>query len=188
MRLRAAAESDAASLARFAEDAFRETFGRANAAGNMDIHCANSFGAARQLAEIRASDMSTVLAEVGSELVGFGQLRHGPAPACVHGVRPREIYRLYVDSAWHGRGIAQRLMAVLIRQAFDAGADGVWLGVWERNPRAISFYEKSGFRPVGDHTFLLGTDAQRDLVMQYQGEAVSRGAERQSSHGSWEIT
>ena len=35
----------------------------------------------------------------------------------------------------------------------------------ERNPRAISFYEKGGFRTVGSHTFLLGTDEQRDIVM-----------------------
>jgi hypothetical protein len=38
--------------------------------------------------------------------------------------------------------------------------------VWERNPRAIRFYGKYGFRPVGDQTFVLGTDPQRDLVLE----------------------
>jgi diamine N-acetyltransferase len=171
VRFRAVAEEDAASLARFAEDAFRETFGHANTDRDMNIHCANSFGAAHQLAEISDSKVSTVLVEFGTTLVGFGQLRVGAAPACVQGSRPWEIYRLYVDSSWHGRGIAQRLMTMLIDQAFESGADSVWLGVWERNPRAIAFYEKSGFRSVGEHTFMLGTDKQRDLVMQYQGKA-----------------
>lgn len=168
---RLAAESDAGALAQFAERMFRETFGHANAERDMDIHCADSFGAARQLAEVRDSRMSTVLVDVDSRLVAFGQLRTGAAPACVQGDRPREIYRLYVDSSWHGKGIARRLISMLIGQAFKTGADGVWLGVWEYNPRAIGFYEKCGFETVGEHEFLLGTDRQRDLVMKYQGGA-----------------
>ena len=38
--------------------------------------------------------------------------------------------------------------------------------VWERNARAIAFYERWGFRIVGDHIFQLGADAQRDLIME----------------------
>jgi ribosomal protein S18 acetylase RimI-like enzyme len=41
----------------------------------------------------------------------------------------------------------------------------VWLGVWERNPKAIAFYKKFGFREVGAHVFPLGSDPQRDVVM-----------------------
>ena len=41
----------------------------------------------------------------------------------------------------------------------------LWLGVWERNPRAIAFYRKAGFVEVGSHTFVLGSDPQRDLVL-----------------------
>jgi len=37
--------------------------------------------------------------------------------------------------------------------------------VWERNPRAIAFYRKCGFAEVGTHTFVFGTDRQRDLVL-----------------------
>jgi RimJ/RimL family protein N-acetyltransferase len=46
------------------------------------------------------------------------------------------------------------------------GAKTLWLGVWERNHRARAFYAKCGFRDVGDHIFLFGTDPQTDLVMQ----------------------
>jgi ribosomal protein S18 acetylase RimI-like enzyme len=37
--------------------------------------------------------------------------------------------------------------------------------VWEHNPKAIAFYRKFGFETVGDHTFMLGLDRQRDIVM-----------------------
>lgn len=45
------------------------------------------------------------------------------------------------------------------------GSDVVWLGVWERNARAIAFYKKYGFVERGEHVFLLGHDRQRDIVM-----------------------
>lgn len=42
----------------------------------------------------------------------------------------------------------------------------LWLGVWERNERAIKFYEKKGFNSFADHIFTLGNDAQRDVLME----------------------
>ncbi len=100
-----------------------------------------------------------------SRLIGFGQLRWGAAPSCVAASRPAEIQRLYVDSAWHGHGIAQGMMASLLRFAAEGGADAAWLGVWEKNPRAIAFYAKAGFSVAGEHVFVLGSDPQRDLVL-----------------------
>ena len=49
--------------------------------------------------------------------------------------------------------------------AAAAGADCLWLGVWEHNPKAIAFYRKFGFEIVGEHTFMLGQERQRDLLM-----------------------
>jgi ribosomal protein S18 acetylase RimI-like enzyme len=44
------------------------------------------------------------------------------------------------------------------------GCRTAWLGVWERNPRAIAFYRKRGFVEAGEQIFVLGTDHQRDKV------------------------
>jgi diamine N-acetyltransferase len=41
----------------------------------------------------------------------------------------------------------------------------MWLSVWERNPRAIAFYGKCGFRMVGSKDFWVGSDRQTDHVM-----------------------
>jgi ribosomal protein S18 acetylase RimI-like enzyme len=37
--------------------------------------------------------------------------------------------------------------------------------VWEHNVRAVRFYAKHGFRDVGSHVFVLGSDVQTDRVM-----------------------
>jgi ribosomal protein S18 acetylase RimI-like enzyme len=42
----------------------------------------------------------------------------------------------------------------------------VWLGVWEKNARAIRFYTAWGFEKVGEQDFRLGNDLQRDWIMQ----------------------
>ena len=36
---------------------------------------------------------------------------------------------------------------------------------WERNGRAQAFYRKWDFRAVGEHVFQLGSDPQRDILM-----------------------
>lgn len=164
-QVRSATPADAASLAVLAEATFRDAFANDNSAADMDAHCARHYGEAQQRAEILDPAMATLVAEAAGALVGFGQLRAGHVPACVQGARPREVQRLYVERGWHGRGVAQALMDALLAQARTQGGDVAWLGVWERNPRAIAFYRKMGFGPVGEHVFTVGSDPQRDLVL-----------------------
>jgi ribosomal protein S18 acetylase RimI-like enzyme len=65
----------------------------------------------------------------------------------------------------HGKGVAHDLMNACMDEMRFHRSDVVWLGVWERNPRAIAFYKKFGFLEVGVHVFPLGSDPQRDIVM-----------------------
>lgn len=163
--IRTARPGDAARLAQLAEASFRDTFGAANTAEDMDVHCRASYGEAIQAAEIARPDMLTLLGEEDGQLAGFAQLRWGNAPACVAAAAAGEIQRLYVARDWHGKGVAQALMHACLEAMRERGTEVVWLGVWERNPRAIAFYRKFGFVEVGDHVFAVGSDPQRDIVM-----------------------
>jgi ribosomal protein S18 acetylase RimI-like enzyme len=97
--------------------------------------------------------------------VGFAKLRRGAAPSCVEGAAPLQIDRLYVTRAHLGRGIGEALMRRCVEEASAASHDTIWLGVWERNTRALAFYRRWGFRIVGAHSFQLGADLQNDLLM-----------------------
>ena len=55
-------------------------------------------------------------------------------------------------------------MSAVHEAAIELGGQHVWLGVWERNPRAIAFYSKMGFTQVGNHAFYVGPDCQTDRV------------------------
>jgi ribosomal protein S18 acetylase RimI-like enzyme len=163
--VRRALRTDAKALATLAETTFRDAFGRLNSPDDMDLHCRTHYGESIQAGEIADTGLTNLLIENDGRLVGFAQLRWGEAPASVEAGSPGEIQRLYVASAWHGKGAAQQLMNACLEEMRHHGSDVVWLGVWERNPRAISFYRKFAFVEVGAHAFRLGRDLQRDILM-----------------------
>jgi ribosomal protein S18 acetylase RimI-like enzyme len=163
--IRRAERDDAAALARLAERAFRDTFSTENDPVDMEQHCSKNFGSEIQLREIENPELVTLLGEENGELIAFAQIRLRSKIECVSAKRPSELYRLYVLSPWHGLGIAHELMKEVLATAKRAASDRIWLGVWERNDRALAFYRKFGFNEVGDYVFHLGQDSQRDLVM-----------------------
>ncbi len=165
MTIRRAAAADAPGLAALARQTFFDAFASTNDAADMAIHLERAYGVPQQTTELTSPGIITLLVEEGGQAVAYAQLRTGHVPDCVRGERPIELWRFYVTREWHGRGIAQALMDRATAEARAAGAGTVWLGVWERNPRALAFYGKCGFVDVGEHVFLFGTDPQTDRVM-----------------------
>jgi ribosomal protein S18 acetylase RimI-like enzyme len=166
LTFRLAGPDDAAAVGGFGERSFRETFGPENRPEDMDAYCASTYALERQRAELASADRVTILAEVEGALAGYAQLREGPAPDCVTGPDRIELLRFYVDRRYHGQGIAAALMGQVLEHARRRGRRTIFLAVWERNPRAIAFYRKQGFREVGSQPFQLGQDVQTDVVME----------------------
>ena len=163
--IRIATAHDAVGLSALAERTFRETFSATNTASDMDAYCATAFRTDIQQRELEDPATLTLVAENSSSLVAYVQLVANKGHDAVQARRPIELKRFYVDSQFHGTPLAPALMRASNDCAKELGADVMWLGVWEHNPRAIRFYEKHGFRIVGEHVFTVGADPQRDLVM-----------------------
>ena len=164
--IRSAVPADAPALAELGVRTFRETFAADNRPDDIAAHLTATYGPAIQASELADPRRRTLVAATDSgDLIGFAQLLDGDVPGSVVGPAPIELLRLYVDRDYHGRGVAHALMAAAIEAAVEHGARTIWLGVWERNPRAIAFYRKCGFADVGSHEFVLGTDRQTDRLM-----------------------
>jgi len=161
LTIRRATPADAAPLARVAEKIFRDTFGPDNRDEDIEAYVAQAYGEEPQRRELEDPNGVTLLVEDDGALIAFAQLRL--TSGSPHG--EVEIARFYVDHSQHGRGVAQALMAVVVETAHALGATKLWLGVWERNARAIAFYAKCGFVDTGSHPFLLGNDLQTDRIM-----------------------
>ena len=167
-RIRIALPADAEPLTALAGRTFRDTFASDNSAQDMEVYVRNSLSLDRIRAELADNANTFLLAFTGGaeQPTGYAKLRTGTADPSVIGPNPVELQRLYVDRSAIGHGVGATLMRASFEAARSAGYRTLWLGVWERNARAISFYGKWGFETVGDHVFRLGSDDQRDLIME----------------------
>ncbi len=166
--LRPALLADAQELTLLGERLWRETYTGLIPASNLERHLTQTFGPSQQTVELSDPACLTLVVEEGGVLLGYAMLRAG-APPAGHAAAcfgsPLEIARFYVDPSLHGTGAAQTLMAAVLGHAATAGHDGVWLQVWEQNPRGIRFYAKAGFTDAGETTFRVGDQIDRDRLM-----------------------
>ena len=157
---------DADLLSELGAQTFSETYAEHNTPENLGAYLANYFNVARQTAELEDPDSIFLIAEVDGRAAGYAKLHSGEPEQGVEGAKPIELVRFYVLREWLGRGLGAQLMRACLDEARKAGHETIWLGVWERNPRAQAFYRKWNFRTVGEHMFQLGSDLQRDLLME----------------------
>lgn len=98
-------------------------------------------------------------------LAGYMKLNDAPAQSDINDEKSLELERIYVAKSEQGTGLGAYLMSQAIRIATEKGKDYLWLGVWEKNEKAISFYNKHGFYKIGSHSFIMGDDIQHDYTM-----------------------
>jgi ribosomal protein S18 acetylase RimI-like enzyme len=165
LTVRPATLDDAEQLNEAAVRMFESTFGPDNTLEDMASYLASAFTVEKQRAELADPDRAALILDASGTVAGYATMHRGVRSDGVVGERPAEIQRIYVDRGHHGTGAAKSLMDACFAQARQWKCDEVWLAVWERNARAIAFYNKSGFQRVGTQDFKLGSDLQHDHVM-----------------------
>lgn len=156
--IREATTIDAALIADLSRQTFYDTFAEHNKAADMETFLQEQFTRDALIAEVGAPGNTFLLAYVHNEPAGYARLRETDATSL-------EIARLYAATAQIGKGIGKALMQACLDMARATSKKKVWLGVWEKNARAIRFYTAWGFEKVGEHDFRLGSDLQRDWLM-----------------------
>ena len=144
---------------------FRDTFDEFNDPENMMRYITATFTKKAVEAEMNQPGTVFFLAFEGRKAAGYAKLKTSPPPAELNGSNSMEIERLYAHRDYLGKRVGYMLMQTCLAFARKKHCKTLWLGVWENNARAISFYEKNGFERFGQHTFMLGNDAQTDWLM-----------------------
>ncbi|WP_344104678.1 GNAT family N-acetyltransferase [Myceligenerans crystallogenes] len=145
---------------------FVDTYAAANDPADVEAQVAATYSEELVGAALRDPSVTyLVVDDDGGRLAGFAKVVVPSHEEGIEADRPAEISQLYVDSGQKGRGIGRALVDAGAAHARGLGCDYLWLGVWERNPPAIAFYERIGLRQVGTHHFQFGSDLQTDLLM-----------------------
>jgi len=155
-------------LQKIGKETFYETFSGSNTEENMKSYLESGFSTDKLTAELNSKSSEFYFAKLDSEVIGYLKLNFGQSQTELKDEKALEIERIYVLKEFHGKKIGQILYDKALEVAKDRKADYVWLGVWEENPRAISFYRKNGFVEFDKHIFVLGDDEQTDILMKLE--------------------
>jgi ribosomal protein S18 acetylase RimI-like enzyme len=157
--------NDLAVIQQVGQETFFETFVQSNTEADMKKYLAESFNDEKVKAELANPDSLFFIAWEEGNPIGYLKVNTGNAQTDLQDVNALEIERIYVKSAYHGKKVGNRLYEKALEVAQSLQKSYMWLGVWEENPRAIRFYEKNGFVAFDKHLFMLGDDAQTDILM-----------------------
>ena len=160
--------NDINELQNIARQTFVETFSAANTEENMKKYLQQAFSIDKLTAELNDPFSESYFATLDNNAIGYLKLNFGAAQTELKDNKALEIERIYVLQEFHGKRVGQLLFEKAIDVARQKNAEYVWLGVWEENSRAISFYKKNGFVEFDKHMFKLGNDEQTDIMMKLQ--------------------
>ena len=159
---------DVNQLQTIARQTFFETFSAANSSDNMERYLEDGFSLEKLTSELNNKSSEFYFATLDNKVIGYLKLNFGQSQTELKDDRALEIERIYVLKDFHGKNVGQLLYEKAMQTAKQKNADYVWLGVWEENPRAITFYKKNGFVEFDKHIFHLGDDEQTDIMMKLQ--------------------
>tara|TARA_A100000171_G_scaffold52718_1_gene72552 strand:+ start:4568 stop:5092 length:525 start_codon:yes stop_codon:yes gene_type:complete len=162
---------DLEKLQKIGRKTFEETFSESNSEENMRNYLEEGFSKEKLTSELKNKDSEFYFAILKDEVIGYLKVNFGESQTELKDSKALEIERIYVSKEFHGKSVGQILYDKAIEIAKQKGSEYVWLGVWEENPRAISFYKKNGFVEFDKHIFRLGDDEQTDIMMKMKLES-----------------
>jgi ribosomal protein S18 acetylase RimI-like enzyme len=158
LQIRLAEPKDAEIVALLARITFGETFGYLFERHKDDLraYLDRTFG----VEKIRRSLVHPVnrywLGLLAGLPVSFAKLKFpSPIPLAQTG-NVAQLQKIYVLHEFVGEGVGKPLIDAVLADAVLRQADTVWLDVLKENARAVRFYERRGFRMIGEDRYAIG--------------------------------
>jgi len=145
---------------------FADTFSEYNTPEDMKMYIEKYFSHENLCDELDSKENFFFVAFCNGESAGYFKLRIPQEH--LHALENNnsiELERIYVLKKLQGTGLGYKLMQYALEYSKQNDFDTLWLGVWEKNEKAINFYKKCGFEIFDEHEFMLGNDKQNDFLM-----------------------
>lgn len=167
IQVRVCGQGDEQALALLGKATFLEAFAGILSGEDILLHCETQHTPDIYRAWLADPRARTWLAEIVPGNAPVGYLVVAPASLPLHdlGDADLEVKRIYLLHRVQGAGIGARLMNEATTFAAQTGSKRLLLGVYEKNDRAISFYERFGFTRVGTRRFRVGRNDYDDLIL-----------------------
>jgi len=164
-RVRPAACDDATALALIGAATFLETFADILDGAAVLAHCQNANAPAAYAGYLESGAAAWLGETDKGAPIGLALLIAPELPEALVQPGDLELKRIYLLSRFHGTGLGAALMAAAVTEARTRGASRLLLGVYAHNKRAIAFYRKQGFVPIGMRQYAVGAELYDDVVL-----------------------
>ena len=146
-------------------ETFKETFENQNSPENMTSYLEEAFNIKQVENELSNPSSQFFFVSVHDEVAGYLKVNTGDAQSEEMDDDSLEIERIYIIHKFQKLGLGKYLFNKALDIAFKENKSRIWLGVWEKNKKAISFYSRLGFVQTGEHSFFMGDEEQTDFIM-----------------------
>ncbi|MNO25569.1 Protease synthase and sporulation negative regulatory protein PAI 1 [compost metagenome] len=146
-------------------ETFNETFKHQNAPENMKAYLERAFNLKQLEEELSNTSSEFYFICSNDEVSGYLKVNINDSQSEKMGNASLEIERIYIRKKSHKQGLGKKLINKAIKIAIERNKEKIWLGVWEKNESALTFYKKMGFVQTGSHSFSMGDEEQIDFIM-----------------------
>ncbi len=160
-----ATTADAPALAAFASGAFREAYDGLMPAGDIEMYCQKAFDPEKILDDLRQPHSVFHMLKQGNEIAGYTKLRSDRSRPDLLGFAAMEMERIYIGSRYYRKGLGTVLFNHALDYSRRQGFNLLWLAVWQKNQKALSFYKNSGMEIFGVQSFTVGSVLNEDFVL-----------------------
>lgn len=165
IKIRRALPEDAALISHLSTITFADTFTGTCTEDDMKYFIENTFSIKRVLPELKDENDFYFIAYYNDVAAGYIRLKedYTDYPA-IKKYNAIELKRIYVLKEYQSQKIGTALMQFAVNFAVENNYEALWLGVWEHNEKAKTFYKKWGFMDTGEtHNFPIGNTPQTDI-------------------------
>ncbi|SDP64292.1 GNAT family N-acetyltransferase [Halobacillus aidingensis] len=156
---------DSRKLQEIGYETFKETFEDQNSKEDMKAYLKVAFNIKQVEKELSNPLSNFFFVSINDEVAGYLKVNTGDAQSEEMDDDSLEIERIYIINKFQKKGLGKYLFNKAMDVAMEKNKKKIWLGVWEKNEYAISFYKNLGFVQTGAHSFYMGDEEQTDLIM-----------------------
>jgi ribosomal protein S18 acetylase RimI-like enzyme len=155
-------------LAKVAAQSFWESHGHSASEKEIEEYIANKFSLEQLMAEKREPGAIFRMAFWNGEPAAYSKIVLNRTMKNSEAMNICKMDRLYVLKEFLEHRIGPSLMDDSLRIAKEHQQKGMWLYVWIDNKRAVRFYEREGFKRVGEEGFKISATHSNPNYIMYR--------------------
>lgn len=153
INIQKATVADSELIARIGSETFLESHGHSASAKDIESFITKTYNKEAITTEFKNQNAHYYIILVNGKVAGFSKVEIDAVSPFVQETNITKLQRIYLLKEFYGQNLGAKLFDFNIEFSKKNNQKGIWLAVWVENNRAIKFYEKKGFKIVGDYDF-----------------------------------